>query len=610
MKFDLSSFNRDSIKKGINFVKNRGLPGVMSRVRYKMSEIGGQYDDWYRLKHEEDEDLLARQRESALSYAPCMSILVSVYMTPEKYLREMIESVIAQTYANWELLLVDGSYANDVAEEFIYVGEAERIIKLYMEREPRIRYKRQDKNPGISANLNAALSAATGEYVVMLDHDDVLPPEALYLMAEQLQETRHDVLYSDSDKLAEDGRKYMDPDFKPDFSWELLRACNYIDQLLVVKKSLALAVGGFHSEYDGAQDYDFTLRCCERTKDICHVPRVLYHWRVNGASSVAGEHKKEYAMEMGKKALAAHLVRMKIMGTVNHTEISGMYKVLYETPGNPQISVVIAGPEDKELVRKCILPLYELARYSNFELLVVDPGDHPEITEYFRKLELRRRNVRLLDYKGERTVSGLRNFGAARAKGDYIMFLDPNVEIIDATAVGEMLGLCMAGGAGLVGGTLYNDRNNIYSEGMAVGVAGGCAHLYAGLKKGDYGYLMRNRVNGNYSAVSCACVLMAKQTFRVIGGFSEKFKTELADADFCLRAGEHGFSVACAADAGWYYHRKGQSLADAGKSADELLKERHREEDLFAVLWAHVIGRGDPYYNINFSRDDARFSLS
>ena len=160
MKFDLSSFNRDSIKKGINFVKNRGLPGVMSRVRYKMSEIGGQYDDWYRLKHEEDEDLLARQRESALSYAPCMSILVSVYMTPEKYLREMIESVIAQTYANWELLLVDGSYANDVAEEFIYVGEAERIIKLYMEREPRIRYKRQDKNPGISANLNAALSAA------------------------------------------------------------------------------------------------------------------------------------------------------------------------------------------------------------------------------------------------------------------------------------------------------------------------------------------------------------------------------------------------------------------------------------------------------------------
>ena len=205
----------DDIKKGINFVKSRGLPGVMSRVRYKMSEIGGQYDDWYRLKHEEDEDLLARQRESILSYAPTVSILVSVYMTPEKYLREMIESVMAQTYANWELLLVDGSYANDVAEESIYVGEAERIIRQYMERDTRIRYKRQDKNPGISANLNAALSASTGEYIALMDHDDVIPPEALFLMAEQLQEERHDLLYSDSDKLS--GEKTHGPGLQARF---------------------------------------------------------------------------------------------------------------------------------------------------------------------------------------------------------------------------------------------------------------------------------------------------------------------------------------------------------------------------------------------------------
>ena len=600
----------DDIKKGINFVKSRGLPGVMSRVRYKMSEIGGQYDDLYRLKHEEDEDLLARQRESILSYAPTVSILVSVYMTPEKYLREMIESVMAQTYANWELLLVDGSYANDVAEESIYVGEAERIIRQYMERDTRIRYKRQDKNPGISANLNAALSASTGEYIALMDHDDVIPPEALFLMAEQLQEERHDLLYSDSDKLSEDGRRHMDPDFKPDFSWELLHACNYIDHLLLVKKSLALSVGGFHSEYDGAQDYDFTLRCCEKTKDICHVPRVLYHWRVNGASSVVNEHKKEYALEIGKKALASHLQRAGIMGTANHTEVPGLYKVLYETPGNPKISIVIPGPEEKELVRKCILPLYELARYSNFEVLVVDPGDHEDITEYFRKLELRRKNVRLLDFKGERNVSALRNYGAAKASGDYIMFLDPNVEIIDATAIGEMLGLCMEGGAGLVAGVLYTDKDTVYSQGMAVGVSGSCAHLYAGLKKGDYGYLMRNRANADFSAVCCSCVIMAKKTFRAVGGFSEKFRTELADADFSLRARELGYSVACACDCGWYYHKKRPSLTDAGKSADELMKERRREEDLFAILWANIISGGDPYYNINFSRDDARFTLA
>ncbi len=609
MRFDFSSFNRDSIKKGINFVRNNGFSGVMSQVRYKMSEIGGRYDDWYRLQHEEDEDVLARQRETVLSYAPKVSILVSVYMTPEKYLRDMLESVIGQTYANWELLLVDGSYANEVAEDALYVGEAERIIKQYMERDSRIFYRRMEKNPGISANLNTALSMSTGEYIIMMDHDDIIPPEALFVMVELLQEEHHDIVYSDSDKISEDGRKYMDPDFKPDYSPELLRAYNYIDHLMMVKKTLAVSVGGFHSEFDGAQDYDFTLRCIEKTKDVCHISRVLYHWRVNGASSVINEHKREYALEAGKKALTAHLVRSNIMGTVTHADVPGMYKVSYETPGNPLVSIIIPGPEDKELVRKSILPLYEQARYSDFELIVVDPGDHDGITEYFHKLEQRRKNVRVVDYDGERLVSQLRNAGVSQAKGDYIMFLDPNVEIIDATALGEMMAACMMGGADLVAGTLYTDKNNVYSEGMAIGAGGVCSHLYAGMKKGDYGYLMRNRVNANYSAVSCACVLMAKKTFRALGGFSEKFRTDLMDADFCLRAREQGMRVACVADAGWYYHKKGTSITDEGKSADELLQERRREEDLFTILWTNIISKGDPYYNINFSREDARFTL-
>ena len=599
----------DDIKKGINFVKTQGLPGVMSRVRYKMNEIGGQYDDWYRLRHEDGEDLLAKQRETVLSYRPKISILVSVYMTPETYLRDMLESVINQTYDNWELLLVDGSYANESEEDSIFAGEAERIIRQYMERDFRILYYRMEKNPGISANYNYALNKSSGEYILTLDHDDVIPPEALFVFASELSEERHDILYSDSDKLSEDGRRYLEPDFKPDFSWQLFRSCNYIDHPFMVKRSLAKQVGGFRSEYDGAQDYDFLLRCFEQTRDICHISRVLYHWRVNGASSAVNEHKREYAVEMGKKALTAHLSRTGIMGTANHRDIPGMYKVIYETPGNPQISIVIPGPEEKELVRKCILPLYELARYSNFELLIVDPGDHEDISEYFRKLELRRRNVRLLDYKGGRQISGMRNFGARRAGGDYLMFLDPNVEIIDATALGEMLGNCMMGGAGLSAGTLYTDRNIIYSQGIVVGVGGCYSHLYAGLKKGDFGYLMRNRVNADYSAVSCACVLMKKETFRAVGGFSEKFQSELSDVDFCLRAKEQGISSCCVADAGWYYHRKGPSLADADKSYDELARERRREEDLFSVLWANIISRGDPFYNSNFSRDDARFSL-
>ena len=606
---DFLKESAERVKRGIRYMKSGGLNDIMSKVRYRMNSIGAAYDDWFREKHEAGEDVLAEQRQKKFAYEPKISILVPVYMTPEIYLRDMIESVLAQTYSNWELQLVDGSRANDAVEDAIYVGEAERIILGYKDRDKRIHYHLMGKNMGISGNTNVAMKESEGEYIALLDHDDVLTPDALYCMVSALQEEHYDVLYSDEDKMTEDGRRYQDPLFKPDFSIDLIRSYNYINNFLLVKRTVADAVDGFHSEFDGAEDYDFILRVIEKTKSIRHVPRVLYHWRINGVSSVVDEHKREYQREVGRKALAAHLAREQMMATVEYGTAWGSYKCNYDTPGNPLVSVIIPGGGNISLIRKCVRPLYEFARYSNFEIVLVDPGDDSELSVLYHKLERIRKNMRVVDFIGHNEISGVRNFGVSYAKGDYLLFLDPNVEILTPTAIGEMLGNCMRPEVSIVGATLYNDREVIASEGVAVGVGDSYTHLYKGVRRGEFGYRMHNLSNGNYSAVSCACMMIKREAFARLGGFSEKFTTEYSDIDFCLRAGEQGMLITCAADAGWYLHKGTPRGEDREKSADELLKQRKKEKDLFDVLWTAVVQRGDPFYNTNFNRKGNPFSL-
>ncbi len=217
--------------------------------------------------------------------------------------------------------------------------------------------------------------------------------------------------------------------------------------------------------------------------------------------------------------------------------------------------------------------------------------------------------MRVVDFIGHNEISGVRNFGVSYAKGDYLLFLDPNVEILTPTAIGEMLGNCMRPEVSIVGATLYNDREVIASEGVAVGVGDSYTHLYKGIRRGEFGYRMHNLSNGNYSAVSCACMMIKREAFARLGGFSEKFTTEYSDIDFCLRAGEQGMLLTCAADAGWYLHKGTPRGEDREKSADELLKQRKKEKDLFDVLWTAVVQRGDPFYNTNFNRKGNPFSL-
>ena len=616
-KIDLSSIGGPTIQKGINYLKNNGVSGIISQVRYKMTGPGLAYNGWYKEKHEPDEEELRAQRETEFEYKPLISILVPVYMTPEFFLRALIESVQAQTYANWQLCLVDGSQAevNDVGDEEetdvyekVYSLETEKIIRQYMEDDPRIEYKLMQENLGISDNSNVALSMAQGEYVMVLCHDDTLSEDALFSFVSELQNEKYDLLYADEDKMSEDGTKYSNPAFKPDYSVDLLRAYNYINHSLMVKKNLAVNIGGFNSEYDGAQAYDFVLRLVEVTDSIKHIPRVVYHYRISNKSNVASEHKKEYAREIGRKALTAHINRVYSFATVSNSECFGLYKVTYETPGNPFISIVIPGCNDVTLLDKCLTPLFMLSRYSNFEIIIVDTdGEDRDLLLYFKNKEKQRKNIKVVTYKQGKNLPNIRNYGAQYAKGNYLFFLDPMVELIDTTAIGEMLGLCMRKEIGIVGGTLYNDNNTVYEEGLVLGINGVYSRLYEGTRKGMMAYLMHNRVNFNCSAVTAGCMMLKKALFDQIGGFSDNYKSELADIELCLRIGEQGYSTVCAVDAGWYRHEIKQELFNI--EGNKTTREYNAECEFFKFLWEDIMTYGDPYYNINFAKNGALFEL-
>ncbi len=599
MGFKLSAINSQNIKKGINYIRDNGFDGIASRVRYKMTGPGLSYVGWYKEKHEASQDTLMAQLEVEFSYEPLISILVPVYNTQESYLRDMIESVKNQTYGNWELIIADGSErVND--EEPATAG----VIREYSEADDRIIYIPLEENLGISENTNQALERAAGEYIALLDHDDMYTPDALFCVVSALQEERYDVLYSDEDKISDDGKRVSDPAFKPDFSIDLLRAHNYITHLFVAKRSLVNSVYGFSKEYDGAQDYDLTLKCCEKTNSIKHISRVLYHWRINKASVAAGASNKDYANEAGKRALSAHLQRQKIYGVASFTDMWGIYKVVYDTPGNPLLSIVIVGGEEKDLMSRCVYPLFENARYSNFEVIIVDPySDNADMQRFYSRLQSIRSNVKVVNYEGILTKNSMRNFGASYAKGGYVLFLDYNMEIIDATALGEMLGHCIREDVGVVGGVLYNDNNATETGGIVLGLNGLYSHLYKGLKRGDFGYLMHNRVNCNYSAVSGSGMMVKTELFRKLGGFSDKFRSELSDVDFCLRVRERNLLIVCVADAGWYYHKT------TGKVLGSDSVAQSHEKGLFEILWGQLLLEGDPYYNINFSKEGNAHSL-
>lgn len=589
--------NWKNIKRGLKYLRRNGISGFLKRVRKGPSHDKIHYDTWFNANKVTDEQL-KKQRTVEFKYQPKISVIVPTYNTPKKFLHEMIDSVLNQSYGNFELCIADGSQGNT---------EVQTILEEYHQKDSRVIYKVLNDNFGIAGNTNEALAMATGEYVGLFDHDDLLTPDALYEIVKSLQDVKYDILYTDEDKVNSDGTEFDDPNLKPDFSLDLLRSHNYITHFFVVKTDIINGVGGFRSEFDGAQDYDVMFRCIEQAETIYHIPKVLYHWRMHANSTAENPESKMYCYEAGQKAISEHYKRVGVDATVEIMDLWGMYHTTYATPGNPLVSIIIPNKDEKETLKTCIESLYKKNAYQNFEIIIVENNsESTEIFEYYKDLEKKHTNIKVVYWDNDFNYSAINNYGVSFAKGEYLLFLNNDTEVIAKTAVSELLGCCMREEVGIVGAKLLYEDNTVQHAGIVLGFGGFAGHIFTGIGRDDVGFMVRARINGNYSAVTAACMMVDKKVFDEVGGFDESFKVGLNDVDFCLKVRQINKLVVFNAFSLWYHY---ESKSRGYEDTAEKIRRLEGEIKHFQDKWGDVLRKGDPYYNKNFKIEHGPFIL-
>lgn len=570
--------------------------GFLSRLFGKESVAEGGYEAWL-ARHKVDKRTLRRQKHAAFAQKPLISIVIPLYCTPLPYLKELLESVRRQSYENWQFCLADGS-PDDKAKEF---------IEKHYGREKRIVYRKLEENGGISVNTNEAVALAAGEYLMLCDHDDTLEPDALYEIVKAINDTGADVLYTDEDKVSMDGRHYFDPNFKPDFNLFRLRENNYICHIFVVKKSLTDETGLLRSEFDGAQDFDFILRCCEKAQKITHIPKVLYHWRCHMDSTAADPSSKAYAYEAGRKAVREHYQRLGIDAKVEMTERPGWYRSHVKVQGNPLISVIIPNKDHTDDLELCLFSMTRKSTYRNYEILIVENNSEKEETfEYYRKLPDRYPKARVLTWEKEFNYSAINNFAAKEAKGEYLLFLNNDVEILTPDWMEEMLQNCQQENVAAVGAKLYYPDDTIQHAGVVLGLGGIAGHIMCRASKEDPGYFGRMISVQEISAVTAACMMVKKSDFDAVGGLDETFQVAFNDIDLCMKFRAAGKKIIFTPYAELYhYESKSRGLEDTPEKQFRFDKEVKR----FQEKWAQQLEMGDPYYSPNLSVTEGDCSL-
>ena len=584
-----------NIKKGVRYLKHYGVKGFYARLLERFEEREVEYQEWYE-KNKPSEEELARQRKKKWKDPVVISVLVPAYRTPEVFLKQMMESVLLQTYPYLELCIADGSGTDD---------SVEKVVKEYQKKDPRVRYRRLEKNEGIAGNTNAAIEMASGEYLALFDHDDLLSPNALFEVASAIEKEKADVIYTDEDKVTSDLKEHFQPHFKPDFNPDLLCANNYICHLFVVKRSLALKLGGQDPAYDGAQDYDFIFRCTENAEKIVHIAKILYHWRVHQASTADNPSSKLYAFDAGKRAIEAHLARIGAKAEVSHTKDLGFYRVKYQVQGNPLVSIVIPNKDEKETLKKCLESIWKKTSYPNYEIILVENNSTTqEIRDYYKELDGKER-VRVVYWDKEFNYSAINNFGISHAKGEYILCLNNDITVISPDWLEELLANCQRPEVGIVGARLYYPDNTIQHAGIVLGMGGCAGSLFVGLSRSRGGYLHKAALQQDLSAVTAACFMVKKEVFEKAGGFEEKLAVAFNDVDFCLKVRHAGYLVVYNPYAELYHHES----KTRGYENTEAKKRRFQEEiEYMRCHWMPDILR-DPYYNENLSLKASDYSL-
>ena len=588
IKFNWKRYGfKNTIKKCINAIKNK----IRKLMKKDTSLQYGDYGDWIRT-NEVGEEELETQRKEQFPNSPKISVIVPMYNTPENFFKDLINCMKEQTYKNWELCLADGSPTqND-------------NLKKYYEKEERVKYNFLNENKGIAGNTNEAIKMAEGEYIALLDHDDVLSPYALYEIVKCINKHPDvEFMYSDEDKIDEKGNRY-DAYFKSDFAPDTLRSQNYICHFSVFKKELMDKLEGFRPDYDGAQDYDIILRMSEITDEskIKHIPRILYHWRVHKNSTAKlNSNAKNYAFIAGKKAIEDHLKRLGLQGTVSQGELEGIYRVDYNVIGNPKVSIVIPNKDGKEILKVCIDSIIEKTTYSNYEIVIVENNSETEeIFEYYKELE-KNEKIKVVKYpiKGF-NYSSIINYGVKHSSGDYIIQLNNDTELITPNWLELMLGLAQRKDVGAVGARLYYPDKTIQHAGIIVGLGGIAGNRFKSIPKDGHGYFAQEGIIENLSAVTGACVMTRKSIYEEVGYMNEDLAVAFNDVDFCLKIREKGYLIVYNPFIEfWHYESKSRGYEDT----PEKIKRFQGEIQTFSNRWEQFLKKGDPYYNINLSLD-------
>lgn len=529
-----------------------------------------------------------------------ISILVPLYNTPIKFLKEMIESVQNQTYKNWELCLADGS--DDSHNE---VGE---FVLGKIKKDNRILYKKLENNLGISENTNACISMATGDYISLFDHDDLLHPSALYFVVKAINEKNADFIYTDEVTFLDGNVKNLvNLHYKPDFAIDTLRSYNYICHLTTFKATLLEKTGGFRKECDGSQDYDLILRLTEQAENIVHVPEILYFWRGHKNSTAQDITSKPYIINAAHKALGDHLQRTGLKGKVYDGIIPSTYRISYEIEGNPLISIVIANKDNIDSLDLCLKSIYEKSTYRNFEIIIVENNSTEQATfEYYKNLEEQFSNIKVVYWKDKFNYSAINNFGFTEAEGDYVLLLNNDVEVITPSWLEEMLMYAQRKDVGAVGAMLYYPDDTIQHAGVILGIGGVAGHSHKYFPRGTYGYMSRGAIAQNYSAVTFACVMMSSDVFEEVHGIDEKFQVAFNDVDMCMRIRKAGYLIVFTPYAELYHY---ESKSRGQEDTPEKVKRFNSEIDRFQKRWGKELEQGDPYYNPHLTLHHEDFSF-
>lgn len=587
-----------NIVKGFRYLKHYGPKEFFVRLSERMEPEEVPYGPWFEA-HKAAAQELERQKKRRFKREPLISVVVPAYRTPEVFLREMIESLLAQSYQNWELCIANASPEDQ---------EMRRVLAEYSKRDGRVRVKELEENLGIAGNTNAAFALARGAFIGLLDHDDLLEPDALYEVAALLERDETlDLVYTDEDKVSDDGREYFQPHLKPDFNLDLLRSNNYICHFLVVRRSLIEQTEGFRAEYDGAQDYDFIFQCVEKARGIGHIPRILYHWRTHKASTADNPESKRYAFEAGRRAIQENLARSGYGDArVGHTADYGFYEVHYPVQGEPLVSVIIPNKDQADTLRTCIESIEKRSAYQNYELLIVENGSREEQTfAYYRELE-KKKNCRILTWEKGFNYSAINNFAVRKAAGEYLLFLNNDVEVIAPGWMEELLGNCQRREVGIVGAKLYYPDDTIQHAGIIIGIGGIAGHAFLGMKRSRTGYLHKASIQMDYSAVTAACMMMKRSVFEQIGGFEEKLSVAFNDVDLCLRTGEAGYLVVYNPRAELYHY---ESKSRGSEDSKEKIRRFQGEIEFMRTRWSGILKAGDPCYNKNLTLSKWNYSL-